>query len=138
MFKWLCYANSVEGSMCESCEFKKSIFHRLLGELLYFVPKEKKVRTLGSSRAAKNVKIKLSRIFRFTFAELTSLQTPHRDRKKVFCFISSLSLSLSLSLNDPKISRFSPAISFTLYSQTLRPKWRYDISNGSDSKYLFD
>jgi hypothetical protein len=88
----------------------------------------------SSSKAAKNVKIKLSRIFRFTFAELTSLQTPHRDRKKVFCFISSL----SLSLNDPKISRFSLAISFTLYSQTLRPKWRYDISNGSDSKYLFD
>jgi len=105
--------------MYECCEFKKRIFHRLLGELQYFVPKEKKVRTLGSSRAAKNVKIKLSRIFRFTFKELTSLQTPHRDRKKVFCFISSF--SLSLSLNDPKISRFSPAISFTLYSQTLRP-----------------
>jgi hypothetical protein len=26
MSKWLCYDNSVEGSMCESCEFKKNDF----------------------------------------------------------------------------------------------------------------
>jgi hypothetical protein len=119
MFKLLCYENIVKDQCMNVVSLKRTIFHRVLGELLYFVPKEKKVRRIVS-RAAKNVKIKLSRIFRFTFKELTSLQTPHRDRKKVFCFISSL--SLSLSLNDPKISRFSPAISFTLYSQTLRPK----------------